>query len=35
LTPAASDNIDELLDEALRRPRSPVSTAALLEKSRR
>jgi len=27
--------IDELLDEALRSPRSPVSAAALLEDSRR
>ena len=27
--------IDELLDEALRAPRSPVSAAALLEESRR
>lgn len=27
--------IDELLDEALRSPRSPVSAAALLEESRR
>ncbi|MCI0537503.1 MAG: hypothetical protein L0Z50_19995 [Verrucomicrobiales bacterium] len=27
--------IDELLDEALRAPRSPVSAAALLEASRR
>ena len=27
--------IDELLDEALRSPRSPVSAAALLEASRR
>jgi hypothetical protein len=28
-------SIDELLDEALRSPRSPISTAALLEESRR
>jgi hypothetical protein len=27
--------IDELLEEALRAPRSPVSAAALLEESRR
>ena len=27
--------IDELLDEALRAPRSPISAAALLEESRR
>jgi len=27
--------IDELLDEALRTPRSPISAAALLEESRR
>lgn len=43
LQPAARDEadperareIDELLDEALRAPRSPVRAAALLEESRR
>ncbi len=33
--PERARAIDELLDEALRTPRSPVSAAALLEESRR
>jgi hypothetical protein len=33
--PERARAIDELLDEALRAPRSPISAAALLEASRR
>ncbi len=33
--PERARAIDDLLDEALRSPRSPVSAAALLEESRR